>query len=120
MIVTHLFFTHIAHKDKKGLIKNVCKWLKPGAAFVDEEIIVPGDIDHFFRWGYTKLEVFQKQTLLAPYPSDHLLGQNLKQEHLVFLSSLISENLYEGMLGMLHYCPFGSISKYAQFSVYLK
>ncbi len=45
MIATHLFFTHIKHKDKRSLIENLHKWLKPGAVFVDEEIIVPGDID---------------------------------------------------------------------------
>ncbi|GEM_PF-3942346 len=69
LIATHLFFTHISHKDKKSLTGNIHQWLKHGAAFADEEIIVPGDID---RSRYARYY----RTLAQEYsPSDHSMAR---------------------------------------------
>lgn len=44
-IVTHLFFTHIPHPLKRAVIANIERLLKPERNFVDQEIILPSDID---------------------------------------------------------------------------
>jgi len=44
-IVTHLFFTHIPHSLKRVVIANIERLLKPESDFVNQEIILPPDID---------------------------------------------------------------------------